>query len=1535
MSAEDIKEYECLDRLRTKGMHMAEKKCRKLFLGGKCWSPVLQQARDTIKYLSLCISKATGCNVSTRTLIRLSNSLHLYYEGQSLKYLKKSLSEAFDHYANIKKEHRELRNTFLENLAARHEDAGKGTKASQLRLLLSLEAQRDVFRQLRFYNKPLDNLAIKELRVTNPDGETEIITEQVPMENCMGNENMRKYHQTENTCPFFSPHLRKDFGYLADGPCVQQVLDGSYVPDPSIDPYTKSFLASCKRRPNSSTNLNRDEQTYQRSWAKMKEKTSSRDLHFGHFKTGVQNDTLLKLHYELAEIPFRTGYSPVRWQEATQLMILKKLGLIDVDRLRTLVLYEADFNHNNKFLGKSMMTHMQRHSFLAKEQYSVPGKKCIDHVLNQRLLFDITRYSKQSLGLTGCDLSSCYDRVTHTPAMLAMASYGIPMQPLTSMFNTIQNCKSYIRTAFGESVRSFGGQDDKYIALPMGLGQGNGSGPSVWTIISSKMFEVLYKNNLSSFFLTPITHLPLEICGFAFVDDTDLVCTVPNSTSSLDTLEKMQSMVNTWEGVAKTTGGAIETSPEKSWWYLVDFEWNNGTFNYVDHTNDNNMLLTARNHHGHRDKLTYVSPHVATEMLGVYIAPTGDESRQIQKMLDESNKLAKKFAPAPLNQSTAWIALTCIANSKFRYPLPATTLTEKTCRSIIWPLLNILLPKCHITRNFPQKLLYGPGSCLGLDLPSLFIQQGIYHVADIIEHLHYHDVTGHLIRTEIEHLHLEIGNETFALSKNFETINKTLLTRSWVVETWKFMTQYKLTINLNLPRFPLRRHGDKYLMIALTESTIPTNLWKKFNQCRLYLNVISLADICTGDGRTIRQSAFEGQYNHGTSRNTITWPPRDSPPKASWRIWADCLIQLFCIGTNGRLSSSLGPWYSNDQCYQWEWHIHVNTCHLLQVTNGTYKQYAKIGRSRMAPRFSLSGIHVDNCQLSEYLRTTVDMHPSFYLSQGSAITGEDEPIPEPSPTFEWLHFKIVCTDSIQDLLQDLQHHRTIAVTDGSYKPIEETGSAAWTIESASGNEYISGISLIPGTQSSQSAIRSELVGVLAILAYMQKLKLENSFLSVGGILGCDCRSALESSFHSFRGPRVNDHHADIKSAIHYYTSQQSIRLQPTHIFAHQDDFLPYHQLSRLEQMNVRMDYLAKQARIDYASIIQTTPLPIHVPHSFSQVTIDGAVVHEKLQHSLTQLICTNQAQTYWIRKRVLTPVTAQMIYYEAIGRASSLSRLSMKIFISKWASGHLGTGKVVQRNKYRIDGSCPFCLAPNEDTAHIMDCQHVEALWIWKKHLLTFVFTLHKQKFPVTFIIAIKRELTAWRFRQLPPSLSIYPEPTRSMIRDQRLIGWNQFLLGFIPSTWRLHFATVLRDKCLLRRFSPVLWASKLIRATWQFIHNTWEDRCHKLHETDLIHDLSGKTQLIAAVKAELAIGLHNLPACDFSRLFSIPSSTLMNKPLDYLKDWFVTIRSARILYTDTSLVTDRFTTDIALRRWVGLPIIVDHDSENEFSDHD
>ena len=138
----------------------------------------------------------------------------------------------------------------------------------------------------------------------------------------------------------------------------------------------------------------------------MDERTASRELHFGHFKAATKSRPNTLLHYTMAEIPFRSGYSPTRWRKATNLMILKKEGVHYVDKLRTIVLYESDFNHNNKFFGKKMMEHMKNNDKVANEQYSVPGKKCIDHVINRRLLFDTIRYKKIIMAMASVDLKS-------------------------------------------------------------------------------------------------------------------------------------------------------------------------------------------------------------------------------------------------------------------------------------------------------------------------------------------------------------------------------------------------------------------------------------------------------------------------------------------------------------------------------------------------------------------------------------------------------------------------------------------------------------------------------------------------------------------------------------------------------------------------------------------------------------------------------------------------------------------------------------------------------------------------------------------------------------------------------------------------------------------------------------------------------------------------------------------------------------------------------------------------------------------------
>ena len=127
----------------------------------------------------------------------------------------------------------------------------------------------------------------------------------------------------------------------------------------------------------------------------------------------------------MANIPFMSGYSPGRWKQGINVMIEKQKGNFRVEKLRTILLYEADFNLNNKYIGRDMMEKAEKGKVLAKEQYgSRKRKAAITHALNKRLTFDILRQKREKGGICSCDLKSCYDRIVHSFVALAMKRVG-------------------------------------------------------------------------------------------------------------------------------------------------------------------------------------------------------------------------------------------------------------------------------------------------------------------------------------------------------------------------------------------------------------------------------------------------------------------------------------------------------------------------------------------------------------------------------------------------------------------------------------------------------------------------------------------------------------------------------------------------------------------------------------------------------------------------------------------------------------------------------------------------------------------------------------------------------------------------------------------------------------------------------------------------------------------------------------------------------------------------------------------------------
>jgi hypothetical protein len=69
-----------------------------------------------------------------------------------------------------------------------------------------------------------------------------------------------------------------------------------------------------------------------------------------------------------SQIYIQTGYSPLRGCVAIYVLFLKKAGVTLVEKLRTIVLFQGDFNYLNKYIGRHMMKDGEAYEQLAWEQ---------------------------------------------------------------------------------------------------------------------------------------------------------------------------------------------------------------------------------------------------------------------------------------------------------------------------------------------------------------------------------------------------------------------------------------------------------------------------------------------------------------------------------------------------------------------------------------------------------------------------------------------------------------------------------------------------------------------------------------------------------------------------------------------------------------------------------------------------------------------------------------------------------------------------------------------------------------------------------------------------------------------------------------------------------------------------------------------------------------------------------------------------------------------------------------------------------------
>jgi len=171
-----------------------------------------------------------------------------------------------------------------------------------------------------------------------------------------------------------------------------------------------------------------------------------------------------------------------------------------------------------------------------------------------------------------------------------------------------------------------------------------------------------------------VTEEPFEVLGSAFVDDTNLNESLDDEDSTIaDNIAVAQRGLDLFAGCIEMTGGRVR--PDKSWWYAIDFLWQQGiwSLNYSTTLGD----ITVDDGTCNRHYIKQVLPDEAMEMLGVWLAPDGNNVRAVQEMRAKSMKWAEKIWTGFLCREDIWQSHNSQIMKSLEYPLLALALSRR------------------------------------------------------------------------------------------------------------------------------------------------------------------------------------------------------------------------------------------------------------------------------------------------------------------------------------------------------------------------------------------------------------------------------------------------------------------------------------------------------------------------------------------------------------------------------------------------------------------------------------------------------------------------------------------------------------------------------------------------------------------------------------------------------------------------------------------------------------------------------------------
>ena len=657
--------------------------------------------------------------------------------------------------------------------------------------------------------------------------------------------------------PIERTQLIHQLGYLGDSTIAQQIIEGTYDIPEEVDDATAMILTEIGKigvhLTNGDTTITITPEEFQFFWRRIREGTASSysGVHYGHYKAAAHSDRISSFLAKKITLIARTGCPPDRWGHGLTVMLEKVAGIALVNKLRAILLMEADFNFHNKLLfGKRMMATARAHGLVPPEQYSEKESTAEDGTFDKILQSDISRQFRQRMGIISADATNCYDRIHHAIMALVFLALCVGKGPIASMLTSIQLMKFFLRTGWGESTRSIGGN---IANIFHGLCQGNGAAPAGWLVLSSILVRLLKQRGFGTKVTSPVSHVLLDIMGVIYVDDTDLMIMRAGLRNLGELWQECQDATTAWGELLISTGGALK--PPKSFYYLIDYEWEaDGTWTYTDTVDL--PPLTVPLPDGTSQPINCLPPDESKKTLGIHTNPAGLCQRQLDHFHDALKEWTNRLSIGKLPAKWAWVSYLQQLWPRLRYGLgtnssPVEDLVDaEEGGGPLRALYRKMLPFLGVNRNITGAWRHLHSTFGGIGLRKILPEVVIARVNLFLQHFSTRSTLGTKLTVSLEALQLEAGVNDCPLSHPYLPFGP-LATPCWCRSFWQGLDHYGFKIDMDYPHIPLPRQGDCLLISLFQDHDPGLRHIRSLHRCRMAWRGLFLSDIVAADGRRL------------------------------------------------------------------------------------------------------------------------------------------------------------------------------------------------------------------------------------------------------------------------------------------------------------------------------------------------------------------------------------------------------------------------------------------------------------------------------------------------------------------------------------------------------------------------------------------------------------------------------------------------------------------------------------------------------------